>query len=282
MQRALKACQCLRRCVLICIVSAWGDKASSAEPYTETFSASSNEWSWVQGLNTHWSGSFTNDMARVSVNPISGFPSISKNVVLSSSTNTLPFSGNYTDAGIELIGFKFFAESRPSDGDYPLPLYLQWGNESNTFETLFAVAETGRWYSFEAALRPEYASQWVDLSGNNLEYFASTLRAVEFVRLTFNGASTTLSPGAPSHIYYIDDIYIDRMPVLSSRPGINANTLEVSASRLRTNESYVIESSTNLVTQIWQQLGSFAATSSSSVTNYPSTNDALFLRIRID
>lgn len=232
---------------------------------TETFSAGANGWVGSLSLgNGSWS--YTSNAAQITFNntePIS-IPDIGTLSNQHGATTGL-YSGDYTAAGITIIGFKFFAETELPSG---ITLFL--GGSSNLYLRLFDIAQAGVWYTLSASLVNPELEGWVSLKGS-LSNFDATLADVQYV-----GINVARS-GVLKQRFVIDDIFLDRQPVAIEE--ISSGSSVIVWGSLRIDEPYVVEASTDLVQSPWSIVDVFTATGATYRSEFPTTNRTLFFRM---
>lgn len=240
--------------------------AHAASITTETFSAGANGWVGTVAISGSWS--FTGGVARV-VFDETGFPFPDEATLSNQAAATSgSFTGNYTAAGVELIGFRFQAATAlPSD----VLLSLRGG--TSVFQRSFglAVAQTGVWYTLAASLANAEQGGWTNHSGSMAE-FSAALQDVKAVSVRI------IRSGATEQHYLVDELFLDHLP---QQAGLSAqgDQLSLQWTALRTETIYSLEGTTNLLTAPWTPLQTFAATNRNQRLQCPGTNAFQFFRL---
>ena len=247
--------------------------AYTAQPTNETFTGGANGWAGTTGLPFFgetgvWS--FTGGAARVFFfNP--GFP-VPDNAVLSNtpSASSGSFTGNYDAAGIDTIGFSFFAP-------HIIPtnfVIAEWAGSTSKFQRGFTVATTGVWYHFAASLADEDRHQWTTLEGSSND-FAAARASVRSVVLRFS------RNGLLDHEFVVDNLFV------AGRPGGPSIVPEsggmIQWDGLLAGLGYHVQSTTNLLDGSWTSVESLTATGALHATVITNTSQTIeSFRIRLD
>lgn len=252
--------------VFVCLLAIkWAD---AAQYTTEQFTAGANGW---QGSGDPGYGSwvFTGGAARVNFVD-TGFPfPIVGRLSNAPTASGGSFTGNYDAAGIELIGFRFL-----SNTDMPASVSLELGGPTSVYQRIYYPSQTGVWHTFAASLRSVELGGWTNLQGPVTD-FDQVRQNVKYVIIRVERAGTT------ARQYLIDDIFLDRLPVVGPLTPSTGAFFSLQGDYLRTNETYRIEAATNL-TSAWSPVASMVATSRLQQFSIPSDDSPsqTFFRLR--
>ncbi len=219
----------------------------SAQPVVETFTAGANGWIGSAPLGgATWS--FTGGAARVTFSTIPfGVPyeGVLSNSVSASSGS---ITGNYDQAAVTLIGFRFMAPTH-----IPSSVSLEWGSGTSVFQRGFSVIQTGIWYSFSVPMANELRNEWTPIGLTSLDDFAAARQAVSYV------AIRVIRNGTSQRQYVIDDIFLASQPSFGPLGMTSGTSSYFRADSLQLSHAYEVESSTE-VTGTWAITQSFIAT----------------------
>jgi hypothetical protein len=255
----------MKRRVIISVVimlSGWlVFPAQAAQTAIEKFSSGANGWAGTSELFTGtWS--FTGGAARISFAAIGiGFPEIGTLSNTPSATSG-SFTGNYDAAGIEVIGFSFYA---PSALPASSAVEVEWAGSTSLYRRAFSVAQTGVWYHFSASLKAEDKSSWTVIAGS-MEDFAAARQSVR--RVALRVARTLTS----AHQFVFDDIFIAGQPGGASLSGGG-----IVWDGLLSGVAYQVQSTTNLIAASWTGVESLTATGffhATVITNAAQSSEA--------
>lgn len=245
-------------------------RAMAASPVVESFGTGSNGWSGTgsgDGFNVAGIWSFTSGYASLLFKNM-GFPNTGGGGTLSNSpaASSGSFTGDYPQAGINLVGFSFYAAQVVPAAGYAI---LEWGGSTSIYQRGFTVGTTGVWYEFKASLADEAAGSWTVLQGS-VDDFSSARQSVKFVRIRVN------RNGIPQHEFRVDDVYLEGEP--------DATTLDLGGGlfssiwdALHTGKTYHVESSPE-VTGTWSVAQSFVATNVQHLITLTNVGDMLYWR----
>jgi len=244
----------------------WASEAGAAVLTNETFTFGANGWQGSLSLgNGSWS--YTGGAARITFNdttPIS-IPDTGTLSNLAGATSG-SFTGDYVNAGINLIRFRFYAPS-----ELPSGVTLLWGGLSNIYFRHFTVSQTGVWYDLHASLASSGHGEWNALQGS-LSNFYTVLQNVQFV------AIHVARSGVQKQHFVIDDVSVARQPAASMIT--HGDHLGATVwGDLITDVHYQVEASTNLIEPTWDIIESFTATSIVHQISHPENMNAIFYRM---
>lgn len=212
--------------------------AQAASIKTESFTGGRMGWT-----NTGtWVTAGTNNALRGQFGP-QGIP-IPENGgwVATNTSSGAAFVGDYTAAGIQLIGFSFKAENV-----LPSSALIRWYGPTSSYFRSFTshVLATGVWYRLAFALTDKETSGWV---GGGSEGFALGLTNVQWIEIQVSRSATNVQR------YLVDDVFVDGLP-----EGVSLALGQVVWSTLRTNVGYTVEAAED-PKGTWAEAGSFSAT----------------------
>ncbi len=240
----------MRRClplglglVFFALVSA----GPSAQITTEQFNAGAGGWQGSMFGNGAWT--FTGGSARITfTNEVIPWPYVGTLSNLPTASGG-SFTGNFDAAGIEIIGFRFFSASTN-----PSSVRLELGGPTSSYQKTFFPNVTGVWQTLVVSLQSVALGGWSNLQGN-VGAFVSVRQNVKYVAIKVDRAAVV----DLTH-HGIDDIFLDRLPVVRSLTPFTGAIFALQGDYLRTNETYRIEATTNLTSE-WSSVASMVATS---------------------
>lgn len=250
--------------LLLCTL--WSGVVDAAGLTNEAFTFGANGWQGSLTLgNGSWS--YTGGAVRITFNdttPIS-IPDTGTLSNLPGATSG-SFTGDYLEAGINLIRFRFYAPT-----ELPSGVTLLWGGLSNIYFRQFTISQTGVWYNLDASLASPGRGEWNALQGS-LTNFNTVLQNVKFV------AIRVARSGVQKQQFVIDDVSITRQPVASA-VSYGENLGAIVWADLITDVHYQVEATTNLIEPAWDMIESFTATSIVHQISHPETMNAIFYRM---
>jgi len=253
-------------CILLGLISLSVWPLYAAQQTNESFSTGVNN-GWVGTLTDTGNWRFTNGVAQLTFSPVL-IPGPTAGMI--SNNTSAAFTGNYEAADINLIGFNYITAT----GSIPSEVVLSFGGNSNVYNATFSPSQTGVWYSFSAPLTDDPADGgWILVSGYYTN-FAAVRRDVKFVAITIKRA------GVSNEIHRIDNILLGRQPSAVALAVTETNAA-LAWIDLKTNQLYHVEATRDILSEPWQFLESFTATSSVYIANYADTNTPRFLRMVI-
>lgn len=221
--------------------------SAGAQYTTETFSAGASGW---QGTTEFATGSwtYTGGVVRLTFNDTSfvvipDVGSLSNQVTASGGA----FTGNYVGAGIDLIGFRFL-----SNTDMPSSVRLHLVGPTSEYRRIFYPNQTGVWVTLAASLAGAAEGGWVRVGGAGQD-FDQVRQQVRYVAIKVDRAGTTLRH------YFIDDIFLDRLPATQQLALSTNGLLQAQVNYLRTGSYYQVEAAPE-VTGTWNLVQAWTAT----------------------
>lgn len=214
----------------------------AATPWMETFTGDMNGWS------TSGSPAWSSAVNRAQVT-FAASPTPQASTLLATGTLfSAAFTGDYTSAGIALMGFRFRAEQV-----LPSVLTVRWTSKSTGYfrNVQSDVLATGQWYQFRFLMTSKEAGGW---DGDPAGLFTNVLADVDTVAIAVTKPAT-VSPST----FMVDDVFIERLPAAISVNSGTGSTRRILWTHLLTNMVYGLESSTNLAGP-WASEQSFTAT----------------------
>lgn len=222
-----------------CVLAAFtcgGLNAGGASIYTETFDSGAAGWSHAGSLAVTAEESGLRGQFAAQGFPFPESGSFWADAAASGGA----FAGNYSAAGVQLIGFSFLAqEALPSAA-----LVRLSGAETSFFRSFAdAIAQTGVWYRIVFSLQSQAAGRWV---GGTEPAFAEVLRDVQRLEIQITRAGMT------AQRYRLEDVFLDALPAGTE---VSADGT-VAWSRLRADQAYVVEAAAD-PTQAWEAVDGF-------------------------
>ena len=258
----------LRAATLAILVLLPAVSSRAAVATTEQFTAGANGWDGASDLGSGiWI--FTGSVARLNYVDIGPMPFPDPARMTNTPTASGgAFTGDYDAAGIGLFGFKYFAEASSAGN-----LSVSWSGSSSTYFRILTTTPTGVWTSVSFSLASFQGGGW-SLFNGSVSDFANARKSVSNIIIRFQRA------GPGEHNYYIDDLFIEWLPKASSL-GVSGSNNLVTWDFVRSNRTYRVEGSTNLLTGTWDLIESITPTGATHVTVDPgvSTNAARFYRM---
>lgn len=235
--------------------------ASGAEARIETFTGSMN--GWTNSGAPAWLAVSNRAQATFSASPSPQTSTLLTTGALFSAA----FTGDYTAAGIALIGFKFRAEQV-----LPSVLTLRWTRESNGyFRNLQAeILSTGQWYQFHFLMTGKEAGGW---DGDPESLFTNVLGGVDTLAIAVTKPATVAAS-----TFMVDDVFIDLLPAATLVTPRTGATIRVRWDHLLTNIAYDVETCTQL-TGAWSTVGTLDATNRQQEVDLDSTDAGRFWRL---
>jgi len=221
----------------------------SAQITNESFGSGANGWIDSTTFGTgNWS--FTGGVARVNfINTGIAFPDGAK-LSGTASASSGAFTGNYDQAGINLVGFSFLApQIVPPTNTF---VVLEWGGSTSIFQKGFSVTATGVWHHFSVSLSDEAKGQWTTIQGSK-DNFVAARQSVSFILISVS------RNGILEHEYVIDNIFLAGQPSFGALAWSTGSTFHARADDLLSNRTYDVESAPE-VTGTWTMSQSFIST----------------------
>lgn len=244
----------------------WTHDIEAAQIHTETFASGLAGWIH-QDLGSIQA---TNGSVHVTFAAQGGPPQPqTASLTADTSASGGAFTGDYGDAGVDLIGFDFCA-----DNVLPSLLKLEWSAGTNTYfrDLKSHIGVTGAWHTLSVSLAGRAAGAW---QGPEEEaVFAQSLQSVSQVVVRVSRA------GVASQRYRIDNVRLGRRPE-SATIGLSENAIFLDWSNLQSNLAYQVQAA-NTLTGEWTHIGVYIAGEDVDfvVEPVPSTNAVRFYRLR--
>ena len=229
----------------------------AAAPFTEDFATGLN--GWTNNVDaTKWTAS--TQAVRVSFGP--GVLPQNAALEATAAASGGAFCGDYRAAGVEAIGFSFFAESV-----LPSVLKIEVRGGTNVFfqDLRPRMTAAGVWQQFLIPLTDREADRWSGAPATLLPDARTNIVRVA-IRVTTSGTA--------AQAYRMDDVFLDTLPVCRAATGTTA-ALE----SLRTNFVYRLETAESL-TNTWTTALTFTATNRFETKALTNTASPLFLRLQ--
>lgn len=230
--------------VLLAVI---GLNAKAIEPFTEAFTGSLNGWVLKEENSFAETVSHDEDTALLKMTS-GGLPSPqSSTFTTGSSGSSGAFAGNYLLAGINRIGFSFFATDAPPGR---LRFYLYSEEQGMNVNFLSVIQSTGTWYHLEAPLTWSASSPW--LGPDNEAAFNTLISAVDRIEIEVAKNQT-----AATERYRIDNVFIENVPEVADIQRDETGSVRVTFGPIAAARSYRIQTTTNLVNELdWLDAGS--------------------------
>lgn len=170
------------------------------------------------------------------------------------------FVGDYASENMESMGFSVRVDKSPA----PSSIALKWQGGGFTFErdVWALVTQTGVWYRFAFSLASKSAGGW---SGGTEEQFQQALTNVTAIWIVAK------PPFDPIDIL-VDDIFITSQPQATRFQATTNGYADITWSYVRSNYTYNLEYSTNLLLSGWSTTAVVTANSTSLVSSILLTN----------
>lgn len=161
------------------------------------------------------------------------------------------FIGDYSSAGVSLLGFDFRATNiAPSALELRLTS-IGPGYTSLVFRSFSSTnLAINTWYSYAISLRDTASGQWL----GNTNDFSAILTNVSKVEITIQRF------GSSAQNYLLDNVYLAALPEASAQAS-ETGAVQVTWSNLRTDESYRADAA-GALDSTWTTLSTFTATGS--------------------
>lgn len=247
--------------------------ARSASPYTETFASGMNGWTNSAGsvwrTNTGPASIWGTNNATARVILPADLLTRSSTLTATGRLFTAAYTGNYSAAGISLIGFKISVEN---DLLQDLRLTVLSGTNGYFNSLASLVATTNTVYQFFFSLASKEAGAW---SGSEDNLFSNVMQDVTRVDIFVRNA--TISRAATCRV---DDIVVDGLQSVSSLVPSTNNQLLLAGTFLQSNVTYLVEATPEL-TGIWTAVQSVYATNRNQIITLTNNGPQLFWRLTI-
>ncbi len=179
------------------------------------------------------------------------------------------FTGNYTEAGIGVIGFRFRAGT-----DLPSSLYLELAGGTSVYQKTFSVGQVGVWQTFMASLDSLAAGGWTVKKGSASD-FETALQSVKSVELKIQRS------GATAREYTLDELFVDGLPQAAGGATSDGSELSLAWDALQLGAPYTMQESPSL-SGPWKDASTVTATSRLQAFSIPTsgTDPQAFFRLR--
>jgi hypothetical protein len=250
---------------LLCVFLALTTDAPAAQRTNESFNNGANGWVGTTFGPAAWNiGGGQAQITFFNTEPPFPYKGTLSNAPTASSGS---FTGNYDQAGINIIGFTFRApQFLPSE-----IIELDWGGSTSVFRQGFSVTQTGVWYNFYASISDKSKHEWGAIKGN-LSDFSAARQSVRFVSVR-----VTTSASTNQTVYEIGSIYLDNEPEIGGLAAINSVESQIRGEYLLTNILYNVESAPD-VTGTWSQAQTFLPTNHIQWINVTNSSSRQFWR----
>ena len=157
------------------------------------------------------------------------------------------FTGNYVEAGIGVMGFRF-----KSEGAAPSSLYVEMTDGQSIYQRVLEVGPAGQWQTYMVSLDSFEAGGWLAKKGSPAGFTAalSDVRSVA-IKIHRSGAAMTQ--------YAIDDWFVDGLPQAAGGQA-GSGSLRVGWDALQVGAPYRMERCDALGGP-WQDAGTVTPTS---------------------
>ncbi len=171
------------------------------------------------------------------------------------------FMGDYASANIAFIGFSV----RVDKSSPPSSVLLKWQGGGFTFErdVYTLTTQTAVWYRFAFSLASKSAGGW---SGGTEEQFQQALTNVTAIWFVVK------PPLFDAMDVLVDDIFIASQPEATRFQATTNGYADITWSYVRSNFTYNLEHSTNLLLSGWSTTAVVTANSTSLVSSVLLTN----------
>ncbi|HMO52549.1 MAG TPA: hypothetical protein PKE26_11550 [Kiritimatiellia bacterium] len=248
--------------------------ALSASLYTETFSNTTGGWqdrdTGKMFVTNVLSGGNPGGALAGTFPFSSGPPSFDATdaFVATGALSTANFMGNYNEVDAWVLGFDFMAANvLPSA--FHVQIYS--GALVLTRDLGAAITQTGVWHAIKLSLLDADSGGW----GGDAGQFSTIVTNV--TRIEFRITRRDNQFDTPAQTYYLDNIFLDRVPDAVLMTPTNQIWLH-----MRNGASYRYQATTNLAAPDWSTLSSFTATTSVYSVTLPATNDWRFFRMVLE
>ena len=251
--------------ILVMMILLFAAHADAAQIHVEDFSAGASS---AQGNFSLQAGTwtFTGGVARAQLYATAPY-AIPDTAVLRPSAAA--FTGNYAQAGIEVMGFRF-QSGRPR----PSALYLELTGGGSVFQKVFPAPQEGQWQTFMVSMQSLQAGGWTVKSGSAQD-FPSAIQNVRSVELKIHRS------GADALTHAVDDFFVDGLPKSGVQLSMTGPDMSMSWDALQPGASYTMQQSPSLAGP-WTDIMPVPATNRLQHINLPrdSSADQLFYRLR--
>ena len=238
----------------------WQIVQGSAAQGTESFATGPAGWQFGVDPDSAWS--WTNGAVRLAFDAIGAPAARSSSLIGGGTASGSQFVGDYAAAGVQLIGFEFYPDDALPDS---LTITLSADGAGVVSDVTGRATTPGTWNQIAVPVTANAAPFWQSVNGGQL---STILANVQEFRIDVGVAT------AAAQNYRIRNIFLGLVPVAAEIQPQPTASPEITWDNLRTNWTYRVDVSSNLVDQIWTSAGQFTATN--SVTGFISqTNEHL-------
>ena len=178
------------------------------------------------------------------------------------------FTGNYVEAGIGVIGFRFRSGSQA-----PSSLYLELTGGTSVYQKVLDAPPVGEWKHYMVSLQSLEAGGWTVKSGSR--DFVASLADIRSLAISIRRS------GASATDYAIDDLFVDGLPQAAGGVAQGGGNLSLAWDALQLGAPYTMQESESL-NGPWKDAQTVTATSRLQQFDFPSSGTAsqAFFRLR--
>ena len=179
------------------------------------------------------------------------------------------FTGNYVEAGLAVIGFRF-----RSQGQAPSSLYVELDAGGAVYQRVLPVSPSSEWQSYMVSLASLEEGGWTVKKSSRSD-FAAGLADVQSIALKIRRS------GASATDYAIDDLFVDGLPQAAGGVSAGATDLSMAWNYLQLGSPYTMQESPSL-NGPWKDAQTVTATSRLQQFSIPANGSAAqaFFRLR--
>lgn len=248
--------------ILLAGVAAAGS-AGAATSHVESFTGSLN--GWTNSGSPAWRA--TNDCAQVT---FAASPAPQTSTLLATGAwASAAFTGNYAEAGLRLLGFRFRAVQV-----LPSVLTVRWTSGSTGYfrNVQTELTTTGTWHQFYFSLHDKAAGNW---DGDPADLFTQVLSGVDTLSITVTKPSTFAASE-----FQVDDVTLDHLHQASALLPASSTSAWMRWEFLQTNVAYELESAMGPDAG-WSSVLTLPATNRQQEVVAPASGDRLLWRLRL-
>ena len=177
------------------------------------------------------------------------------------------FTGNYVEAGIGVIGFRFRSGSQA-----PSSVYLELTGGTSVYQKVLDAPPVGEWKHYMVSLQSLEAGGWTVKRGSR--DFVASLADIRSVAISIRRS------GASATDYAIDDLFVDGLPQAAGGLTVGGN-LSLAWDALQVGAPYTMQESASL-NGPWKDAQTVTATSRLQQFDIPTNGAAsqAFFRLR--
>ena len=177
------------------------------------------------------------------------------------------FTGNYVEAGIGVIGFRFRSGSQA-----PSSVYLELTGGTSVYQKVLDAPPVGEWKHYMVSLQSLEAGGWTVKRGSR--DFVASLADIRSVAISIRRS------GASATDYAIDDLFVDGLPQAAGGLTVGGN-LSLAWDALQVGAPYTMQESASL-NGPWKDAQTVTATSRLQQFDIPTNGTAsqAFFRLR--